>query len=112
MWPSKDAGPLLQPPVHLILDCREAIQMQAMCVFFAYFGPETVMPMTSVLATAAAVVMMFGRTILRFTIGWFRAVWYRRHRRKSTPAPHFAVGRGQSDGIKDGLPAYASQAEQ
>ena len=39
--------------------------MQTVFVLFApYFGPETVMPMTSILATIGAVVLMFGRTIL------------------------------------------------
>ena len=36
----------------------------SICVVFAYFGPETVMPVTSILATVAAVVMMFGKSHL------------------------------------------------
>jgi hypothetical protein len=31
---------------------------------FAYFGPETMMPVASVIAAAVGVVMMFGRSIL------------------------------------------------
>ena len=33
---------------------------------FAYFGPETVLPLTSVVAAAAGVFMMFGRNSIRF----------------------------------------------
>lgn len=32
---------------------------------FAYIGPETMLPLTSVLAGAVGVVMMFGRNVLR-----------------------------------------------
>jgi|GEM_PF-1605177 len=32
-------------------------------VILAYFGPETVLPITSVLATIAGLVMMFGRSL-------------------------------------------------
>ncbi len=33
-------------------------------MLFAYIGPETMMPVASVLAAVAGVVMMFGRNIL------------------------------------------------
>ncbi|WP_158633606.1 hypothetical protein [Tautonia sociabilis] len=32
---------------------------------FSYIGPETMLPLSSVVAGAAGVVMMFGRTITR-----------------------------------------------
>ena len=48
--------------------------MQTIGLVFAYFGPETVMPVTSIIATVAAVVMMFGKTIVRFTLGWIRTI--------------------------------------
>ena len=67
--------------------------MQTMCVVLAYFGPETVMPLTSIVATVGALVAMFGRSIFRLTFGWARAARYRRRGRNATPAPHFAVGR-------------------
>jgi hypothetical protein len=35
-------------------------------MLFAYFGPETMMPVASVVAAAVGVVMMFGRNILGF----------------------------------------------
>ncbi len=86
--------------------------MPNLSVLFAYFGPETVMPMTSILATIVAVVMMFGRTVYRFAIGWVRAAWYRMRGRNTTPAPHFVVGRRRSDAVRAGTAAYASEAEQ
>jgi hypothetical protein len=44
-------------------------------MLFAYFGPETMMPVASVIAAAAGVVMMFGRSILQFGRGVVRRVW-------------------------------------
>lgn len=44
-------------------------------MLFAYFGPETMMPVASVIAAAAGVVMMFGRNILQFGRGMIRKVW-------------------------------------
>ena len=35
-------------------------------MLFAYFGPETMMPVASVIAAAVGVVMMFGRNILMY----------------------------------------------
>jgi hypothetical protein len=40
----------------------------------AYLGPETMLPMTSVIAGAAGVVMMFGRTFARLLRNSFRAI--------------------------------------
>ncbi len=66
--------------------------MQVLGVFFAYFGPETVMPMTSVVATIAALAMMFGRSILGHIIGIFQLGQSRMPRGHRLPAPHFVVG--------------------
>ncbi len=41
-------------------------------MLFAYFGPETMMPVASIIAAAAGVVMMFGRSILQFGRGVVR----------------------------------------
>ncbi|MGC8643049.1 MAG: hypothetical protein ACP5XB_24585 [Isosphaeraceae bacterium] len=86
--------------------------MHSMCVLFAYFGPETVMPMTSVVATIAAVVMMFGRTICRFTLGWICTAWYRMRGKNATPAPHFSLGHRREGVVQAGTVVYASEAEQ
>ena len=41
-------------------------------VIFAYLGPETVLPVTSALAGAAGVAMLFGRTLLRWATKTFK----------------------------------------
>jgi hypothetical protein len=43
-------------------------------MLFAYVGPETMMPVASVLAAVAGVVMMFGRNILMVGRGIVRRV--------------------------------------
>jgi hypothetical protein len=43
-------------------------------MLFAYVGPETMMPVASVLAAVAGVVMMFGRNILQFGRGIVRRI--------------------------------------
>ena len=44
-------------------------------MLFAYFGPETVLPLASVLATVFGVVMMFGRASFRFALMPFRWIF-------------------------------------
>jgi hypothetical protein len=66
--------------------------MQDLSVVVAYFGPETVMPMTSVVATIAALCVMFGRSVLRYTLGQVQTIRSRMPRGHRLPAPHFAVG--------------------
>jgi hypothetical protein len=84
--------------------------MQAMCSIFAYFGPETVMPMTSIVATVAAVFMMFGKTVFRFSVGWVGKAWYGVSRRNATPAPHFAIGRRRSGVMEAEAATLTSEA--
>jgi hypothetical protein len=45
------------------------------CNLFAYVGPDTILPVTSALAAAGGVFLMFGRQIRRlwaWSTGWFR----------------------------------------
>jgi hypothetical protein len=44
-------------------------------VLFAYLGPETMMPITSVLAATLGVFVMFGRSALQFGRNLVRRVW-------------------------------------
>jgi hypothetical protein len=46
-------------------------------MLFAYIGPETMMPVASIIAAVAGVAMMFGRNILMFGRGIVRRVWPR-----------------------------------
>jgi hypothetical protein len=43
-------------------------------LLFAYFGPETVLPVTSILATIAGLAMMFGRHTLRLIMSCGRLI--------------------------------------
>ena len=43
-----------------------AIRREVFRMIFAYFGPETMMPVASVICAAVGVVMMFGRNIILF----------------------------------------------
>jgi hypothetical protein len=52
-----------------------SIQSEDSRMLFAYFGPETMMPVASVIAAVVGVVMMFGRNILVFGRGLVRRVW-------------------------------------
>ncbi len=48
--------------------------MNAPGSLFAYFGPDTVLPVTSLLATLAGLVVMFGRQMLLIVVGACRLV--------------------------------------
>lgn len=44
-------------------------------MLFAYIGPETMMPVASIIAAVAGVFMMFGRSVVGFGRGLVRRVW-------------------------------------
>ncbi len=44
-------------------------------MIFAYFGPETVLPLTSIVAAAVGVIMMFGRNSFRFALMFVRRAY-------------------------------------
>jgi hypothetical protein len=44
-------------------------------MLFAYLGPETMMPVASIVAAVAGVVMMFGRSIASFGRNVLRRIW-------------------------------------
>ncbi|MBX6313455.1 MAG: hypothetical protein IRY99_11145 [Isosphaeraceae bacterium] len=48
--------------------------MEPTRVLFAYFGPETMLPVSSVLAGAAGVALMFGRNIIHWLAASGRAL--------------------------------------
>ena len=66
-------------------------------MIFAYFGPETVLPVTSILAAAVGGVMMFGRTSLRFALMFARRAFrfLARGFRGRRPEPRGATIAGQ-----------------
>ncbi len=62
-------------------------------MLFAYIGPETMMPVASVIAATAGVFMMFGRNVVGFGRGLVRRVWPGPERKKvAKPGPEGAAG--------------------
>jgi hypothetical protein len=75
--------------------------MNTPTLLFGYFGPETVLPVTSVVATIAGLAMMFGRHTLRMIIRCGRLILTGRTRStvpedRSYRGPHISRT-GQSD---------------
>ncbi|SIO64905.1 hypothetical protein SAMN05444166_7476 [Singulisphaera sp. GP187] len=67
--------------------------MVSTVVLLAYFGPETVLPMTSVIATAVGLFMMFGRNTLRFLFRWRRVDLTAPKTAEAVRGPHFSPNR-------------------
>ena len=65
--------------------------MQSTTILLAYFSPETMLPATSVVATAVGIVMMFGKGTVRMAIGACRRVLSRRGSTTAIKAPHFSM---------------------
>lgn len=74
---------------------------------FAYFGPETLMPLTSIIAAAAGVFLMFGRNTLRVITGLFSSIGRIFRREPQIPAPHVS---GESSSALDRRRARARGA--
>lgn len=64
--------------------------MTSSFVIFAYFGPETVLPMTSIVATVVGLFMMFGRNTLRFIFRWRRTDLTAPKSAEAARGPHFS----------------------
>lgn len=64
---------------------------------FSYVGPETFLPLTSVLAAVLGVVLMLWRSGLRLAQG----VWYSyiRPRRRRMPNPHFQASQTERTNV-------------
>jgi hypothetical protein len=60
---------------------------------FAYFGPETMLPLTSVVATVVGVFLMFGRNTTRFVRRALRDRFARpaAPASRAIPRPHFSM---------------------
>jgi hypothetical protein len=62
-------------------------------LILAYIGPETVMPVTSILATVAALMLMFGKSLYRLAAYWVRRATFRARHGQAATGPHFGLGR-------------------
>lgn len=60
-------------------------------IFFAYFGPETMLPFTSIVATVIGIFMMFGRNSIRLVRRMVLSRLTGIGKAKPVPRPHFPV---------------------
>jgi hypothetical protein len=65
--------------------------MHAPHLFLAYFSPETLLPVTSFVATIVGIALMLGRGSFRFLIGCLRRSLRRPVRIEGTSQPHLPV---------------------
>jgi hypothetical protein len=76
---------------------------------FAYFSPETLLPVGSIVATVLGVVMMLGRGSLRFFIRSFRRLFRPSAWIAGVSRPHFRLHeRGE---LEAGSTGYASASQ-
>ena len=76
------------------------------CILFAYFSPETLLPVGSIVATVLGVVMMLGRGSLRFFIRSFKRVLRPSTWIAGVSRPHFRL---QEQGEQEaGAAGYAA----
>jgi hypothetical protein len=68
-------------------------------VVLAYFSPETMVPMSSILATIAGCALMVKRSSFRFAARSCRAVLHRRRGGGRVNAPHFRMAEKELDRI-------------
>jgi hypothetical protein len=80
-------------------------------MLFAYFGPETVLPMTSTAAMVAGFLLMFGRQ----TLGLARLAIRKVYRRTGTPSERLVLRsagkRFRKDGPGAGVPSRMGRVE-
>lgn len=62
-------------------------------ILFAYFGPETFLPLTSIGATIVGILMMFGRHIHRMAARAIRLAFRKKAPAVSVKKPHFEMSR-------------------
>jgi hypothetical protein len=61
-----------------------------MLPIIAYFSPETLLPATSIIATALGFIMLVGRGSFRLLVHGWRLAKNRTGRGAAIPAPHYA----------------------
>jgi hypothetical protein len=69
-------------------------------VIFAYFSPETVLPLSSIIATLAGCALMIKQSSFRFVAHCFRAARRRRRRRSVATNPSHFRTRAEQVGQK------------
>jgi hypothetical protein len=66
-------------------------------MLFAYFGPETLLPVTSIVACVAGSLMMFGRTFIQLSTRGLRSITRRKSESRATGTIRPAIGRHRHD---------------
>ncbi len=64
--------------------------MMLMPAVLAYFSPETMLPLSSVIATVVGFGLLIQRNTIRFALGIFRAALRKRPEPVTRKGPHFA----------------------
>src|SRR4051794_39626 len=81
---------LLTPQPRCQVQRRGGLRLMSL-ILFAYFGPETMLPLTSVVATVVGIFMMFGRTSLRLVRRSIVSLLPAKSAKRPVPKPHFHV---------------------
>jgi hypothetical protein len=84
-------------------------------MLFAYFGPETVLPLGSALAAVLGVFLMFGRQVIfmmRLALGRISRLFRRGTRPKSGPAAPSQGGSVRYDGGDDAHAPHAPRTSE
>lgn len=63
--------------------------MFSMSMLIGYFSPETMLPLSSVIATIAGFALLIKRSSIRFVVHCFRAAFRRRSAGSRVNVPHF-----------------------
>ncbi len=61
-------------------------------LILAYVGPETVLPLTSILATLGALVLLYSKNLFRLIAYWVRRATFRGLHGRAANGPHFGLG--------------------
>jgi hypothetical protein len=83
-------------------------------IIFAYFSPETFLPLTSVIASAVGVFLLFGSTVLRIARRALRRVVTLRRPAGTVPKPHFRPQEASTEwreGVERHNPEESDQTE-
>src|SRR4051812_22828272 len=90
MWTTRRDGSLF-PPTTLLLAASGEVTIHMNGIVFAYFGPETMLPFTSIVATVVGIFMMFGRHSVRLVRRTILSRLIGNRKNKPVPKPHFHV---------------------
>ena len=65
--------------------------MLSTILLLGYFSPETMLPLSSLIATIVGFALLIKRSSIRFVVHWFRAAFRRGPAASSVNKPHFVT---------------------